>query len=139
VLFLAVLFLPALCSGWIYSQVHNEVEDLTPLKVALLWSFNLAGSLAGGIITGYLFPTYSYMIYSGIFLVLLLAVAFFVVYKDRKGKIISISVAAAYCLVLLALNGPVYKRFYKTVYNMLPEVRQKDLPEFSQLHLFDVK
>lgn len=64
----AFFFLPALFSGWYYSQIHNEVRDLDSRKIARLYFSNLAGSFVGGLVAGYVFPTVSFMVYVVVFL-----------------------------------------------------------------------
>lgn len=71
----AVFFLPALFSGWFYSQVHNEMSALDTRKVARLYFSNLSGSFMGGIIAGYLFPSVTFSVYCFVLLLFVFVLA----------------------------------------------------------------
>ncbi len=109
-----VFFLPALLSGWLYSQVHNEMSMLDTRRVSLLYFSNLTGSFVGGIVAGYLFPTFSFAVYTFVFLLVVMVAASAGFQRPKLAASLSAGLGA-WALLVFVPNSPPHLRYYRTL------------------------
>lgn len=112
----AVFFLPALFSGWFYSQVHNEMSMLDTRKVARLYFSNLSGSFVGGIIAGYLFPSVTFSVYCFVFLLLAFVLASICFRRSRLTYVLGVGFGIWALLVFVPETQP-HLRYYRSLAN----------------------
>lgn len=103
----ALFFLPALMSGWFFSQVHDKVGDGNVRRFAHLYFCNLAGSFVGGVVTKYLFPQWLSFTYVLLLWSLALGLGLYLLYSSRKGLVVT---ALAVCV--LGPWGKHHLRYY---------------------------